>query len=96
MALLLKEEVRARDGNCCTYVGKDGKRCCSQWALEIDHIVPHCLGGSNEPSNLQLLCRAHNCHRAEQMFGKEFVQNKIKNNIVDGAPDRNNWRNNWK
>ena len=71
-------EVRARDGNCCSFVGKDGKRCSSQWDLEIDHIVPHCLGGANEPSNLQLLCRAHNCHRAEQMFGKEFVQKKSK------------------
>ena len=85
-------EVRARDGNCCSFVGKDGKRCSSQWDLEIDHIVPHCLGGANEPSNLQLLCRAHNCHRAEQMFGKEFVQEKIqtiKSNSLIVAADRN-------
>jgi len=30
-------------------------------AWDIDHILPIALGGSNEPNNLQILCRS--CHR---------------------------------
>lgn len=29
--------------------------------LEIDHVVPLCMGGSNSPINLQCLCKA--CHK---------------------------------
>lgn len=28
---------------------------------DIDHVIPQALGGSNDPTNLQILCRA--CHR---------------------------------
>ena len=33
---------------------------CNAPGVEIDHIVPVALGGSNDITNLQLLCRA--CH----------------------------------
>jgi 5-methylcytosine-specific restriction protein A len=32
-------------------------------AWDIDHILPLALGGTNEPNNLQILCRP--CHRAK-------------------------------
>jgi len=32
-------------------------------AWDIDHIIPLALGGTNEPNNLQILCRP--CHRAK-------------------------------
>ena len=32
-------------------------------AWDIDHILPMALGGTNEPHNLQILCRS--CHRAK-------------------------------
>ena len=37
-----------------------GKTCESKWRLTIDHIIPVWAGGSNEPENLRILCRAHN------------------------------------
>ena len=38
-----------RDGSRCVQCGRDD-------GLTIDHIVPRCLGGSNETQNLQTLC----------------------------------------
>jgi len=32
-------------------------------AWDIDHILPIALGGTNEPENLQILCRP--CHRSK-------------------------------
>ncbi|MAE70888.1 MAG: hypothetical protein CME06_10515 [Gemmatimonadetes bacterium] len=50
----------ARDGGRCAFVDRHGRRCNSQWLLELDHIHPFALGGSHHPDNLRLLCRAHN------------------------------------
>jgi len=46
-----KRAVRARAGNKCS-------NCGSIFALQIDHKLPRALGGTNQPQNLRLLCRA--------------------------------------
>jgi hypothetical protein len=50
-----------RDRGECRYTSPSGKRCGSRRFLQMDHVVPWSLGGSSQdPSNLVLLCRAHN------------------------------------
>ena len=43
----------------------DYNECCggcgSPLDLEYDHVVPRCEGGSDHPSNIQILC--HHCNR---------------------------------
>ncbi len=70
----VRDHVYARDGGCCSFVGRTGRKCGSVWDIEIDHIVPFAAGGTNEPSNLRLLCRAHNQMHAERVFGREFME----------------------
>jgi hypothetical protein len=66
----VKDEVWRRDGGKCVFEGPDGRRCDSTTWLEIDHIVPWAVGGlSDDPSNLRLLCRAHNQSEAPRWFG---------------------------
>jgi 5-methylcytosine-specific restriction endonuclease McrA len=36
------------------------KKCDSKTGIEVDHIYPRSKGGTNEVSNLTLLCSAHN------------------------------------
>jgi 5-methylcytosine-specific restriction enzyme A len=46
--------------------GRDNYRCrlCpSGENLQVDHIIPVAAGGSNEPDNLQTLCRSCNCSK---------------------------------
>ena len=53
----VRRQVWQRDGGRCSYVGpQTGRRCNSTHLIEIDHIVPHALGGGADPGNLRLLC----------------------------------------
>ncbi len=74
----VRDEVYARDGGRCTFVGKKGKRCNCTHDLEFDHIVPFATGGDNSPDNLRLLCRRHNKLEAERAYGREFMQKHYK------------------
>lgn len=48
--------VAERDGWACRYCGSSGP-------LTIDHVVPRCQGGDDEPNNLVVACRACNCRK---------------------------------
>jgi hypothetical protein len=61
--------VWIRDEGCCQYVNKEtGIKCQSKFALQIDHVHPFSLGGSNEKENLRLLCRNHNIWRTKELY----------------------------
>lgn len=69
-----RDAVYTRDGSRCTFVGDSGQRCRATRNLQIDHKVPFALGGSNELSNLRLLCAAHNMGEAERIYGKTKME----------------------
>jgi 5-methylcytosine-specific restriction endonuclease McrA len=73
-----RREVFARDGEQCTYVDSEGRRCECRTRVELDHIQPRALGGGDEASNLRARCRSHNLHAAEESFGKEHVAARIR------------------
>jgi hypothetical protein len=62
----LQRRVWTQAQGCCEYE-HEGRRCSSRYRLEIDHRIPLALGGSNDFSNLRLLCRAHNRQQAQAM-----------------------------
>jgi 5-methylcytosine-specific restriction endonuclease McrA len=65
-----RTHIWQRDGGACTYTDPTtGHRCNSRHFIQLDHIHPVALGGTNEPENLRLLCGQHNRWRAEQTFG---------------------------
>lgn len=56
-----RRAVWRRAGAQCEHVDPSSRRrCITRHALEIDHIVPLSKGGTDELSNLRLLCDAHN------------------------------------
>ncbi len=56
---------RRNQGQCSAIDPKSKRRCASRRFLKIDHIEPFAHGGSStDPSNLRLLCQAHNQARA--------------------------------
>jgi hypothetical protein len=59
-----------KSGSRCDYVDpRTGRRCDCKFGLQREHIIPLAMGGTNELSNMQLLCRTHNDLRARQAFG---------------------------
>ena len=73
----VRREVWARDGEQCTYVDAEGNRCPARGFLELDHIEAKALGGGDDAANIRLRCRAHNHLHAEQVFGREFMEERI-------------------
>ena len=60
-----KRAISLRSCDQCEDIDPKTKiRCTSRYRLELDHIHPFSLGGSNEASNLRLVCRAHNLKAA--------------------------------
>ena len=72
----VRRAVFERDGDQCTFVSEDGRRCEAREFLELDHIEPVARGGPSTLANLRLRCRAHNQMAADQVFGAEFMRRK--------------------
>jgi len=72
----VRRAVRARDGDCCTFVDDRGHRCTERRFLEFDHERPVGRGGEASISGIRLRCRAHNQYEAERAFGAGFMEQK--------------------
>jgi 5-methylcytosine-specific restriction endonuclease McrA len=56
----VRQFVYDRDGRRCLHCG-------TARALSLDHIHPYSLGGSDEPDNLQTLCRPCNSRKGAKV-----------------------------
>jgi hypothetical protein len=72
-AVRVRVHQKAQGG--CEYADPaTGKVCGSRYQVQVDHIVPRALGGSDQPENLRLLCRQHNLHEAERILGADTMR----------------------
>ena len=63
-----------RAGSSCEFLDeKTGRRCQCKFGLQREHIIPVARGGTNELSNMELLCAAHNQLRARREFGNSKI-----------------------
>jgi len=63
------DQVFERDGERCRYCG-------AAEHLTVDHVVPRCQGGSDDPDNLVVACRSCNSRkggRTPQEAGMELL-----------------------
>lgn len=70
----VRDEIFVRDEGRCTFVATDGTRCECTKRLQVDHIKPFANGGTHDPSNLRLLCGAHNRREAERTMGAHVMK----------------------
>jgi hypothetical protein len=69
----VKRIVYVRDGGRCSFVDERGHRCNERSNLEYDHIDGFARTGRHDPDGIRLLCRAHNQHAADKMYGRAFM-----------------------
>lgn len=55
------------------------ENCRSQYALEVDHIIPRAFGGKDEANNLRLLCRSCNQRAAIAALGQKKMERYLEN-----------------
>lgn len=55
------------DGFLCLYCGTD-LRNFNRLSVTLDHLVPRCLGGSDDARNLVTACRRCNCSRQDKSW----------------------------
>ncbi len=72
--MAVRREVVARDGERCSFVSEDGRRCDEVGFLELDHVVPVAQGGEPTVDGVRVLCAAHNRYEAERVLGREAVE----------------------
>jgi hypothetical protein len=70
----VRRQVVARDGERCSFVAEDGRRCEETGFLELDHLVPVSRDGDATVENVRVLCRSHNRHEAERVLGRDVVE----------------------
>jgi 5-methylcytosine-specific restriction endonuclease McrA len=70
----VRDEVFVRDSGRCSFVAADGTRCQCTKGIQVDHINPFANGGTHDPSNLRLLCGAHNRREAERTMGAHVMK----------------------
>jgi hypothetical protein len=74
----IKRAVYERDGGRCAFTDARGKRCGEAGALEFDHIDGFARAAMHDVAAIRLLCRAHNQHAAEKMYGRAFMDSARK------------------
>ena len=69
----VRDSVLAQGGGACEFTDpRTGARCGSRTRVEVDHVRPRALGGTDEPSNLRCLCATHNRSEAERELGPRW------------------------
>ena len=68
--------VWERDSFQCTFVDEHGRRCSEKRFITLEHKQPFARGGPPTVDNLALLCKAHNTHRAREVFGDAHIAKK--------------------
>jgi hypothetical protein len=76
----LRQETFDRDGRKCVICG-------AKEDLSIDHIIPRSKGGTNDPENLQTLCRSCNSSKKNREAAA-ILKDKITISSISSANDR--------
>ena len=76
MPVDVSRAVWERDGFQCTFVDDHGHRCSEKRYITLEHKQPFARGGPPTVDNLALLCKAHNAHRAREVFGEAHIAKK--------------------
>ena len=84
----IRRAVYERDEGRCTYVDARGQRCPETGFLELDHVEGFAMNTAHTEEGICLRCHAHNQHRADQMYGRPFMDQVRSGQQAPCVPSR--------
>jgi hypothetical protein len=70
----IKRAVYERAEGRCEFVDESGRRCTGTGGLEFDHLEGFARTHVHSVEGMRLLCRGHNVHAAEQLYGRAYLE----------------------
>src|SRR4051812_24968894 len=78
----IRRAVYRRAGSRCEFVDENGRRCAETGCLEYDHVDGFARTHVHSVDTIRLLCRGHNAHAAEQLYGRVYME-RVRREIVE-------------
>jgi len=69
----IRRAVYQRAGGRCEFVDESGRGCTGTGGLEFDHVDGFARTQVHSVDAIRLLCRCHNAHAAEQLYGRVYM-----------------------
>lgn len=84
LSIKIKRELLQTANYQCQFHMPNGERCACTYQLQIDHMIPLAKGGSDHPSNMRILCAAHNRSEACRCgLAKMTFRERVKSQASD-------------
>jgi 5-methylcytosine-specific restriction endonuclease McrA len=61
--------------------------------LTVEHLIPLCLGGTNDPSNIALACSPCNHNRGKEAWVQKRLLNKKRHEEYSAQHRKQDWSN---
>src|SRR4051794_40212203 len=78
----IRRAVYQRAGGRCEFVDENGRRCAETGCLEYDHVDGFARTHVHSVDVVRLLCRGHNAHAAEQLYGRVYME-RVRREMVE-------------
>ena len=84
----VRRVVSDRDGNQCSFVDAEGRRCKERQSLQFHHREPYARGGDHSPENIQMMCPTHNQYLADCEYATEVMEGhrRASDRVREAAP----------
>src|SRR4051812_39320126 len=70
----IKRAVYERAEGRCEFVDESGRRCTETGGVEFDHLEGFARTHIHSVDAIRVLCRGHNVHAAEQLYGRAYME----------------------
>jgi hypothetical protein len=85
--MAIRRAAFERDGGRCAYVDPEGRRCEARAFVELDHTEGFARTRQHDAESTRLLCKPHNQHAADRMYGKAWMDDKRARATRQGDPE---------
>ena len=78
----IKRAVYERAQGRCEFVAENGHRCSETGGLEFDHLEGFARTHIHSVDGIRLVCRRHNVHAAEQLYGRAYMD-RVRREVME-------------